>query len=88
MGLLKFSFQGNVNSTFLVIYLGPLIVAALVLVGAAQDIAGGPGDATDDYNLLDTKVQNALREELQKDNCIRELEVCVTGLPFLTFVYP
>ena len=39
------------------------------------DIAGGPGDAKDDCSLLDTEVQAALREELEKDNCIRELEV-------------
>ena len=78
MGLLKFYFQGNVNSTFLAIFLGPLFFVALVftVVGAAQGIAGGPGDATDDCSLLDTEVQDALREKLEKDNCIRELEVC------------
>ena len=76
MGRLKFSFQRKVK--FLAIFLGPLFVAALVftVVGAAQDIAGGPGDATDECSLLDTEVQDALREELEKDNCIRELEVC------------
>ena len=78
MGQVKNFFQSNFNSTFLAIILVPLFVAALVftVIEAAQDIAGGPGDATDDCSLLDTQVQDALRKELEKDNCIRELEVC------------
>ena len=78
MGWLKFSSQRNLNDTFVATCLGPLFVAALIFETGvvAQNVAGGPGDATDDCSLLDTKVQDALRKELEKDNCIRELEVC------------
>ena len=60
-------------------FLRLLFVAALILAteAAAKDIAGGPGDATDDCSLLDDHVQDELRKELEKDNCIRELEVCI-----------
>ena len=78
MGLLKFSSPKNLSDTFLATFLGPLFVSALIFATGvvAQNIAGGPGDATDDCSLLDTQVQDALRKELEKDNCIRELEVC------------
>ncbi len=50
-------------------------VLLLVAGGGADAVPGGPGDATDDCSLLEPEVRDALRRELEQDNCIRELEV-------------
>ena len=61
------------------------LVVALTLhnVVATGRVAGGPGDATDDCRPLEPAVQDALRKELEKDNCIRELEVCHSKKPVI-----